>query len=612
MQDLDRDDIELILLMAQDITGAKIHRTHDSVLVQNVRSRILRNGCRSFAEYLRYLDRTPSEEPHFISALTIHTTAFFRELIAFEQFQKLLVSPAIAQLKGPFSLLSIGSSTGEELYSYGLILEMHRRNTPGFDYQLEAWDIDPVSLRLLEAGTYPVTALRHIPQRYHALLDKTEAKSGTFSPHSDIRKRVKTRSKNILEPPGILERFHFVSCRNLLIYFDQIKINKAITHMLQLLQDQGILCTGVSETVAIQNEALKSCGMPFFTRKAPAEAAPVAKPEPLPLTKRSRTIKTIAILEESRQHREQIGTLLREAGYDVLSSRNLEDIRSAVQNSKNIGLILLNNILLSGKSPLDFIKELRQDGYKEGLCLLANQNDGAFTERALAAGCNEVFLKPLSSDELLANCKRYLGLPQKRNVFYPDLIMIGASTGGTEVLVRMLARLPQPCPPVLVVQHISPNFAQDFAKRLAQSSGLTLGQIRNGERLVPGQLYMALHDYHIRIVRQDGSLRLDLNFGAHRNNHRPSVDVLFESALGGRTKIVACLLTGMGSDGAIGLQKLRQQGALTLVQDEASSVVFGMPREAIRLDAADFVGNPEEIRCQLNEILGQKPIKSVS
>jgi chemotaxis response regulator CheB len=318
---------------------------------------------------------------------------------------------------------------------------------------------------------------------------------------------------------------------------------------------------------------------------------------------KSRAPKTIALLEEARQHREQVGSILREAGYEVFSTRSPEEIKEAILNSRRVGMIILQNLVLLGRSPIDFIKELRLLGFKDTICVMANQIDNNFTERALAAGCNEVMEKPIRAEDLLARCKHHLGLPIKRNYFFPDLILIGASTGGTEVLVKMLAQLPSHCPPLLVVQHISPNFAQDFAKRLAKSAGLTLGAIKNGEKLQSGHLYMALHDYHIRVLRQEGSLRLDLNLGPHRNNHRPSVDVLFESALSVRAKIVACLMTGMGSDGAIGLLKLRQQGALTMAQDEASSVVFGMPKEAIRIDAVDFVCNPDHMRQLLNDIL---------
>ncbi len=603
MREFDADDIELILQMAQEITGAKIHRTHDSVLVQNIRTRVIRNGCHSLEEYLRYLDRTPSEEPHFISALTIHTTSFFREMVAFEQFNKHLEARIATRPQDTFNLLSIGSSTGEELYSFGLVLESFRRRCPGFDYRLEAWDIDPVSLSSVSEGQYPDKVMGSIPLLYKNLMEKVPDRARTWTPIRDIRTRVHTRCRNILEISTQIEKFDFIACRNLLIYFDQAKIDKAISHIINLLTEKGVLCTGVSEAVAVRHEQLRSLSMPFFTVRSAVASPTVSKDAISNTTKSRRSHKSIALLEEGRNPKEQLGVLLRDAGYEVLSTRSPQDICDAITHSRNIGLIILQNILLTGRSPLDYIKKLRELGYKDAICLMANQSDSSLAEKAIAVGCTEILVKPIRTDEVLARCKHYLGLPLKKSYFYPDLILIGASTGGTELLVKMLANLPSPCPPLLVVQHISPNFAQDYAQRLAKTSGLTLGNIRNGEKLMPGHLYMALHDYHIRVTRQDGTLRLDLNLGPHRNNHRPSVDVLFESALTTRTKIVACLMTGMGADGAQGLLKLRNQGALTFAQDEASSVVFGMPREAIRLDAVDYVCNPEEMRRHIDEIL---------
>lgn len=186
----------------------------------------------------------------------------------------------------------------------------------------------------------------------------------------------------------------------------------------------------------------------------------------------------------------------------------------------------------------------------------------------------------------------------------PGIIVIGASTGGTEVLIKMLQSMPKPCPPVAVVQHIALSFEKAFAERLAQSAGLTLARPDHGVTLLPNHLYMAWDDYHITVKQRADEYALAIVRTNAVHGVRPSVDILFQSAAKCQhSPIAAILLTGMGKDGAAGLSDLRNGGAMTFVQDEASSTVFGMPREAILRGAAGFIGNPQQIRQQLNIIL---------
>lgn len=187
--------------------------------------------------------------------------------------------------------------------------------------------------------------------------------------------------------------------------------------------------------------------------------------------------------------------------------------------------------------------------------------------------------------------------------FTPEVLAFGASTGGTEELARLLSQLPARCPPVLVVQHISPNFSRDFALRLSQVSGLKLGQMQAGEDLREGMIYVPLRDYHIGVRRFGGLLKLVIGDGPAVNRHKPSVDVLFNSLADARVRTFAAILTGMGRDGADGLLRLRTSGAITWAQDERSSAVFGMPKEAIKINAATHVGNPTQIRHHLDNIL---------
>ncbi|RZS78743.1 CheB methylesterase domain-containing protein [Pigmentiphaga kullae] len=167
------------------------------------------------------------------------------------------------------------------------------------------------------------------------------------------------------------------------------------------------------------------------------------------------------------------------------------------------------------------------------------------------------------------------------------LVAIGASTGGTEALRELLEALPADLPPIVITQHMPPGFTRSFAERLDKHTPLHVKEAEHNERLYPGHVYVAPGHAHLS-VRPLPLLgyHAQLSEGEPVNRHRPSVEVLFLSAArAAGAGTVAIMLTGMGKDGARAMLALREAGAYNLAQDEASSVVFGMPREAIALGA---------------------------
>ncbi|NJK87992.1 MAG: chemotaxis response regulator protein-glutamate methylesterase [Myxococcales bacterium] len=170
------------------------------------------------------------------------------------------------------------------------------------------------------------------------------------------------------------------------------------------------------------------------------------------------------------------------------------------------------------------------------------------------------------------------------------LLAIGASTGGTEAIREILTALPPDCPAVVIVQHIPEMFSTLFAQRLDQVCRLSVCEARDGQPIVPGHAYVAPGNRHLRVTRSGARYEARVTEDERVNRHRPSVDVLFESlAEHAPRNTVAALLTGMGSDGAKGLLSLRTAGAATIAQDEATSVIYGMPREAAKLGAAEEI-----------------------
>ena len=170
------------------------------------------------------------------------------------------------------------------------------------------------------------------------------------------------------------------------------------------------------------------------------------------------------------------------------------------------------------------------------------------------------------------------------------LIFIGASTGGTEATREVLASLPADCPAVLIAQHMPPGFTQRYAARLNGLCHIRVAEATDGERVLPGHAYIAPGGFHLAVQRSGAHYIARVQDGAPVNRHKPSVEVLFDSAarVVGRNAL-GVMLTGMGADGAKALRTMRDAGSWNLVQDEATCVVYGMPREAIAHGAASEV-----------------------
>ncbi len=170
------------------------------------------------------------------------------------------------------------------------------------------------------------------------------------------------------------------------------------------------------------------------------------------------------------------------------------------------------------------------------------------------------------------------------------LIMVGASTGGTEALKDFLLPMPPDSPAILIVQHMPEMFTKSFANRLNSLCQITVKEAEQGERILPGYAYIAPGHSHLLLGVSGANYVCELSQAQPVNRHRPSVDVLFRSAanIAGRN-VVGVILTGMGKDGAAGMLEMRQAGAYNFAQDETSCVVFGMPKEAIALGGTNEV-----------------------
>lgn len=187
------------------------------------------------------------------------------------------------------------------------------------------------------------------------------------------------------------------------------------------------------------------------------------------------------------------------------------------------------------------------------------------------------------------------------------LIAIGASAGGTEALRVVLEQMPADAPAIVLTQHIPAGFSRAFAERLDRHSAMAVREASDGEAILPGHAYLPPGGQHMRVIRDGARWRCRIDDGPAVNRHKPAVDVLFRSvAHSAGDNAIGVILTGMGDDGARGLLEIAQAGAPTFVQDEASSVVWGMPGAAVKLGAAKDMVPLDQVAGRLMQLVAQR------
>jgi len=246
---------------------------------------------------------------------------------------------------------------------------------------------------------------------------------------------------------------------------------------------------------------------------------------------------------------------------------------------------------------VDFVTKPRL-GVKEGMAELADE----LGEKIRAAARARVRRHGLvdARPQAAPVAGRFLSTTEK-------LVCIGSSTGGTEALKEVLTRMPADAPAILMTQHMPEAFTPSFAARLNNLSAMTVKEAGHNERILPGHAYLAPGHSHLRVKKSGAYYYTELSQDAPVNRHRPSVDVLFSSAARvAGPNAIAVILTGMGKDGAAGMLEMRNAGAYTIAQDEASCVVYGMPRAAVELGAAIEVRPLQEIAARVVDRLSQR------
>lgn len=283
-----------------------------------------------------------------------------------------------------------------------------------------------------------------------------------------------------------------------------------------------------------------------------------------------------------------------------------------VEMPKMDGLTFLKNIMRLHPMPVVMVSTLTQNGAEVTLKAL---NLGAFDfigkpQNDVKDKLSELGGELIGKIKAAAKCdtatleknesRIVKKLKLEKNSSKVDIITIGASTGGTEAIQSIMTQLPTNLPPIVMAQHIPDIFSTSYAKRLNGEVDIQVIEVRKPERLKSGHAYLAPGHMHMKVKYRGSELWAYLTDDEPVNRHKPAVDVLFDSVCQAvDERCIAVLLTGMGQDGAKGLLRLRQAGALTIAQDEFSSVVWGMPGAAVKIEAAASILGLNEIPAYL-------------
>jgi two-component system chemotaxis response regulator CheB len=624
---LKKEEAERVYQMAEELVGScQSGRFRREILVTNVERRLMLLHCDNLDQYLERTEKDILERKRLISALTIHTTSWFREAPHYELLRDFLDDFLDRGEKRPFRLWSAACSTGEEVYSAALVLEYFKMTHPEFTYEIHGSDIDPVSVETASKAIYQSrSVLQSIPTEYHRGLMMGSGKTlGFLTLSPEIRKscRFRTDSLDQLSQKPIQDRYDWIFCRNVLIYFKEDRVSEIISQLKMRLNPNGILCLGHSEAQTKAPEGTSLIGPSSYQVQDPKTQLSLIEGEQ---QKKSVPKPKVLVIDDSSVVRVSLKKLLVKSNYEVWEAESAA-IADEVLAKNDFDLISLD-LRMPQEDGVSWLKRFRKSGRKTNVMILSDSDpkDAEVVFGALENGAQDYIMKSwLSShkDQFLERVQvltrsrkepRPVTSVKKRtimdlNKINPEVILIGASTGGPETLAQVLKGIGTPDSlPIVVVQHINHSFAKPFALRLANIAGLKLEEPKHGMPLQRGHIYLAFDHYHIGVGRDSNGLTLKLSRDELIHGHRPSVDFLFQSAARSQVRTVSFLMTGMGRDGAQGMVDLNQSGlGFNITQNEESSVVYGMPKEAVVRGASHQCGGIEEIHDWVKKVAQYK------
>lgn len=609
-------DFDSISKIAYELTGIKISTSRRGTLTLRISDRMRATQKPRLADYLDFVKVNATERDLLISLFTINETRFFRERSHLRHLFHETI-PELARRYGsgrPIKVLSAACSTGEEAYSLAIMLDQFSERVKPIQFSIDGVDVDRKALALASRGIYSIDAKKNIPhQLFHEYFEEgVGLASGYLRVCGEIKNRVRFTYRNLLAHDFTYNEYDIIFCKNVFIYFDQSTIHNILDSFSGALSSSGTLYLGMSEAIHRTTEGLVRIEGCIY-RKSESKNTHTTLPP------KSNRKYSVLIIDDSKAMQQLLAKVVNSTNYfEVKGIASGVEAAEKLLESDTFDAVTLD-LEMPGLDGLDFLK--RRLGKQSLPVLVVSSLSASQSTKvldALEAGAFDYQKKPSMegrkefSDELerklltgIESQNRSIsGTVEKHDevVFKrqlgPDLsrtsriacIAIGASTGGTEAIRALLPGLPAGLPPILIAQHIPPVFSRAFAERLNRECSYEVVEAADGMKLEWGRAYVAAGGKHMTVVkkRQEAEIKLlnvrkDLHF-------TPSVDLLFESLASlFPYEVCGVLLTGMGKDGAQGMLSIKNSGGVTIAQDKATSVVYGMPKEAVLLGAATSV-----------------------
>ena len=622
-------------------TGIQLVYAKKALLESRLKGHLNQLGLPSWGAYCQVLKGARDNEDIWqdvINRMTTNKTGFFREAAHFKILVERLIPKWKQTAQGrPLRIWSAACSTGEEAYTLAMVVQECLQGA--CEFEIVASDIDSSVLSAAVNGVYPASRLLDVPREFYKYFERgTGPIAGWCRVTDQLKKRVKFQTFNLItDRPPWRDHFDIIFCRNVFIYFSAETIQAVVASFAQALRPQGYLFTGHAESLSETIGPWKRLDSTLYQKQGEqdkVEAKQSRSISKMPISQPTATVQTssiqrrVLIIDDSQtvcQLLEKVlssSAQLRVVGKVTDPRLALESIRALKPHVVTLdinmphidGLSLLKMIMQQCACPVVMISSLHKD---EGHHVLEALELGAidYIEKPamdqLSAltplMCEKIFVaasakiidsvkpKPLASSKQ----DKLKSQSSKRKT---QCIVIGSSTGGTDALRRILCDLPERIPPILIAQHIPPGFSDLLAKRLDKLCPFHVKEAASGDVVQAGTVYITPGGQHMRVTRVNENLVIRITKDEDGTRHKPSIDYLMRSVgESGIQDTIGVILTGMGSDGAQGLLAMKRQGAMTIAQDEATSVVFGMPKEAIKIGAADKVCALQNIASLLSE-----------
>jgi len=613
-----------------ELTGVKLTQNKSHMIRSRLQRRMGELNLKTIEDYERYFNRhLEAEKEELISLLTTHHTFFFREkghfVYLFKEHLCEIVKKIRSQGRKKIKIWSAACSKGQEPYSIAMALEYHLpKVAPDFDYEILASDVDKKSVEIANNGVYERIELKNVPSDYlkGACIHGTGDIVNFTKISQPLKNKIKFKTIN-LQNFKLDEKFDIVFCRNVFIYFSQEQISTIANNLSSHLYSEGFLVIGNSESFYHIQTHLKLVGPSIYTQNSTPHFTESPKKSFQPsVTPQTKKLISILCVDDSPTILKLYKSIFSQAnGFSILDT--IESPKKALDQILKLkpdvvtldvhmpemnGTELLKELRQKSNIPVVMISSLRKE---ESTAYLESLKLGAFDylEKPSLENLSSIKTVLIETVQSAAN-SRSIGnvLPIKihkinESPLRLDPILIGSSTGGTEALKSILIALPNEIPPILIVQHIPAGFSEAFAKLLNTLCFFTVAEAKDRQPVIPNQVLIAPGNFHMKLEKSRGGLVVRTHQSEPVNRHRPSVDVLFDSAIDTlKNKATAFILTGMGSDGAKGLLKIKQAGGQTFAQSEKTCVVYGMPRAAVELGAHNEIIDLNEIPKKIRKL----------